>query len=154
MLCELSHPLRRTRFSPAFGWLRDGDCYLMDRMQSGSRPYLYDMYKLLEHGSLCAAVLWNCCYDTSHQIDTHTALYCKKSTKTTPLQNLYCFHRKCQIRFPGPTQPSVVCMCHENQIVAAKAMSIKSEWRNTWQGESLKQHVEWIHEEGFAYTVF
>ena len=27
--------------------------------------------------------------------------------------------------FPGPTQLSVACMCHENQIVAAKAMSIK-----------------------------
>ena len=40
-----SNPLRRTRFgqyqasSSAVGWPRDGDCYLMHKMQSGGWPY-------------------------------------------------------------------------------------------------------------------
>ena len=57
-LCEVTHCMRRTRLSQyqvssaALGWLGDGDCYLMHKMQSGGWPIIHTfnlIYKLLIH---------------------------------------------------------------------------------------------------------
>ena len=99
----------------------------MDRMQSGSWPYLYDCTSSLNMGLIAQLSYENGCYDTSHCIDTHCLVLEELNQKLLHSRTCIVSIENAKYVFPGPTQPSVACMCHENQIVAAKAMSIKSE---------------------------